>query len=56
MKTCTFYFSGKKEERTYENGVLNGPAVIYGTNGDKFEFNYVDGVISGMSSKSLKMS
>ena len=41
------YFSGKKEERNYENGVLNGPAVIYGTNGDKFEFTYVDGVISG---------
>ena len=55
-KPCTFYFSGKKEERNYENGVLNGPAVIYGTNGDKFEFTYVDGVISGMSSKSLKMS
>ena len=49
---CSFNFSvkhssGKKEERNYENGVLNGQAVIFGTDGDKFEFTYVDGIISG---------
>ena len=42
------FFSGKKEERNYENGVLNGQAVIFGTDGDKFEFTYVDGIISGI--------
>ena len=42
-----FFFSGKKEERNYENGVLNGQAIIFGTDGDKFEFTYVDGVIQG---------
>ena len=41
------FFSGKKEERNYENGVLNGQAIIFGTDGDKFEFTYVDGVIQG---------
>ena len=46
IEYCSF-FSGKKEERNYENGILNGPAIIYGTNGDKFEFNYVEGIIEG---------
>ena len=41
------FFSGKKEERNYENGTLSGPAVIYGTDGDKFEFTYVEGIIEG---------
>jgi hypothetical protein len=40
-------FSGKKEEREYENGVLNGSGVTYGIDGDKFEFTYVDGRIEG---------
>ena len=42
-----FVFSGKKEDRNYENGVLNGSAVTYGVEGDKFEFTYVDGRIEG---------
>ena len=33
----------KREERSYASGVLTGPAVIYGTSGDKFEFQYRDG-------------
>ena len=41
-------FSGKKEERNYENGILTGQAVIYGTDGDKFEFTYVEGIIEGI--------
>jgi hypothetical protein len=48
LKYILFYFcSGKKEERNYENGVLNGSAVTYGIDGDKFEFTYVDGRIEG---------
>ena len=47
------FFSGKKEERNYENGVLNGQAIIFGTDGDKFEFTYVDGVIQGKYYKEL---
>ena len=26
---------------------MSGAAIIYGTDGDKFEFNYVEGVIQG---------
>ena len=40
--------SGKREERSYEGGVLTGPAVVYGTDGDKFEFTYVEGKIQGI--------
>ena len=42
------FASGKREERTYEGGVLTGPAVVYGTDGDKFEFTYVEGKIQGI--------
>ena len=41
--------NGKREERNYEGGVLTGPAVVYGTDGDKFEFTYVEGKIQGMN-------
>ena len=27
---------------------MTGPAVVYGTDGDKFEFTYVEGKIQGM--------
>ena len=43
------FLSGKREERNYEGGVLTGPAVVYGTDGDKFEFTYVEGKIQGMN-------
>ena len=43
------FLSGKREERNYEGGVLTGPAVVYGTDGDKFEFTYVEGKIQGMT-------
>ena len=26
---------------------MSGAAIIYGTDGDKFEFNYVEGIIQG---------
>ena len=41
------FLSGKREERNYEGGVLTGPAVVYGTDGDKFEFTYAEGKIQG---------
>jgi hypothetical protein len=44
--------SGKKEERQYENGMLNGSAVTFGVDGDKFEFTYVEGRIEGDESSS----
>ena len=52
LKAATFilttFSSGKKEERHYENGVLNGSAVVFGVDGDKFVFTYVDGRIAGL--------
>jgi hypothetical protein len=48
-----FCSSGKKEERHYENGVLNGAAVVFGVDGDKFEFTYVDGRIEGLHGQTL---
>ena len=47
FQNFNFNFSGKKEEREYENGVLNGSGVTYGIDGEKFEFTYVDGRIEG---------
>lgn len=47
MSEPTAHFSGKREERGYVNGVLTGPAVIYGPKGDKFEFAYKEGLVSG---------
>ena len=33
--------TGDRETRTWEQGVLHGPAVIQGNNGDRMEFKYV---------------
>ena len=43
------FANGKREERSYVNGVLSGPAVIYGTDGDKFEFQYREEFRSSVS-------
>ena len=47
--------NGKREERTYEGGVLTGPAIVYGTDGDKFEFTYVEGKIQGYLTNFISM-
>ena len=32
--------NGDKEERCYDKGMLQGPALLYGHKGDKLEFTY----------------
>ena len=35
---------GKKEERCWKDGLLEGPASVEGVNGDRLEFTYKAGV------------
>ena len=35
---------GNREERCWKDGVLDGPAIVEGVNGDRLEFNYKQGV------------
>ena len=35
---------GNREERCWKDGLLDGPAIVEGVNGDRLEFNYKQGV------------
>ena len=35
---------GNREERCWKDGLLDGPAIVVGVNGDRLEFNYKQGV------------
>ena len=42
-----YYLGGDKEERTYKNGVIEGPYVYYFSNGDREESTYKNNLKEG---------
>ncbi|PGH20037.1 hypothetical protein RN96_12405 [Fusobacterium polymorphum] len=46
-KSIYYYKNGDKEERIYQNGILNGESIFKFSNGDTEERNYRNGILEG---------
>merc|ERR1712039_887634 len=46
-KATVIYSDSSKEQRTYKENKLTGPAALFAASGERIEFEYQDGVVHG---------